>query len=79
MSDSRNSSGVKPGRSSQSGSHPAAGGSRTRSAAVLDKTVVDDGCRRRSGAKATAVVVKLDTIIHFMLSFFVFVDRSARV
>jgi hypothetical protein len=68
MSDSKNSSCVKPGRSSQSGSQPAAGASRTRSAGTADcgKAVVDDD-RCCSGAKATAAVAKLDKRAHFMM------------
>ena len=69
ISDFKNSSSGKPGRSSQSGTHPAPGASRTMvsSAGGAEKRAVPVERRLLLGAKAQDAVVQLERINHFIL------------
>lgn len=68
MSEAKNSSSVKPGRSSHSGTHPAPGASRTRLvSSVVEGKDVADRVTGVCGAKANAAVLKLERTSHFMV------------
>ena len=67
MSEAKNSDSGKPGRSSQSGTHPAPGASRTRLGSSVVEPKADEVRVVVAGAKATAAVLKLERTAHFMV------------